>query len=161
MLSSIKHYNTAYGGRVLHTINQKNTNRVSIINVKDSEDFTKSTVVTFQRKEDAHKMAYIMEYHRNTKYTWTNTEILLGDNKTSVLFPTDYDPYKELEELSIQNWDFMHLKNYSIQNNLNVLIIDEFFKDDNENKMRIIGKLVTSPENPLFYVNALNNIFKE
>ena len=156
---------TAYGGRLLYTVNQKNNGNIFGMHIGQSDDTYRSVIMSFSRKQDAEVFAFALECHKQIAPTkeFPVPVFQYGDDCdmsqviSTVEAPsplTHTDVKMNLQELYIHTWDSFHLREHILTNNMSLLICDP----NHDNSLSCTGRLFTPSENLYEYIDTLDDI---
>lgn len=150
---------TKQASRRAYTINDKQDKSFTIqIKSPASPKLTKTTMVAFNNELDAFHMAQLFETHRRMTKEWPQT-IFDSDDETPLTIYGDIKPQEILYDLSISEWDTELLRNYCLNNMMDILYITEI-EMKNNSKYSVKGDLhrIESAD-ANFYINILNSRF--
>ena len=154
---------TKFGGRLLHTVNQKKDGRVFTTQFTSIGAETARTVVlAYTKKQDAAMLAQCLE---NTKgiHGWKNYPLMayefmeLFDLSKYVIQPATAGPVDDLflADLYVQTWDAFHLRDFVLENNLALLMCDA----NNTASFACMGKIIIPDDDLSGYVDNLTRIY--
>lgn len=110
---------------VLHTIHHRPNKSPFVINIEDTNvNEFRSHLISFERKQDAYKVAKMLEYYKTTHGSWPATEISTTSKFNIVIDNASAVP-KRLQELYIQTWTFEELQEYMAYYFLHMMLINE------------------------------------
>ena len=133
----------------------KHVNLVSV--QRDVGNELRTMVLAFQRKENAVLMAYILENHRNNTKDWPDMRI--GHNKNIDLHITENKLKRTVhpELLSIEDWEFDDLKEYCLQNMLDIYLLKNMKMNKMYNNINMGGVLVQLEREIQYYMDIYNS----
>lgn len=142
--------------RKIYTIEDNKSKLFTLQIIKpDNKSLTKTTVVSFDKKTDAHNFACILETHK----MWTKEYPDTIFNEDSILsLYGDIHTKTVLDTLIIGNWGIDELRMYCLNNLMDILYVKKFEKTTNS-KYNIKGELIRIESNIEFYVNLLNTMY--
>ena len=161
---------TKFGGRLLHTVNQKKDGRMFSTQITSiGAEAARTVVLAYTKKQDAVMLAQCLE---NTKEIqgWTVYPVMgyefmeLFDLSKHVIQPPFTSPATGnavgpvndvlLADLYVQTWDAYHLRDYILDNNLALLVCEA-----NESpSFSCMGSIIMPLDDSQVYVDNLTRI---
>lgn len=155
---------TKFGGRLLHTVNQKKDGRVFTTQFTSIGAETSRTVVlAYTKKQDAAMLAQCLE-NTKEKQGWKDYPLMayefmeIFDLAKHVIEPASLSgPMDDLflADLYVQTWDAFHLRDFVLENNLALLMCDA----NNSPSFACMGKIIIPDEDLSGCVDNLTRIY--
>lgn len=153
---------TAFGGRLLYTVNQKKNGRICAVQIGSFVDISRTIVIAYTKKRDAYALAIGLEATKSIE-NWTDYPVM-GYEFMEIFDLSKYvatvspDKHVNLTDLYVQKWDSYHLRDYIFDQNIGMLICDG--SETEEGSFECSGPLILPSDEPNEYINSLNHIAK-